>query len=432
MDGINVSMHPETVAVLADLKKTVEKSSTTRATRAIRHKAEHQSLRQSISAPNPLALTDGNRRKSSRAKPSDKERENIAQQQEGITVHDDGTVDITVTDTSEQSVDGPALSQWAMLEKYLDAKFSNLERQNAEIIQQNLELRQGLLQSQQRVEELQICVHQLQEQNFTGLKTPYLQAAMQGATTPEKPILMPPKAEELFCTIDFSRVEGNEVNIATMRKKIEGEIQKGENKSFQCKAITRDHRTPHRVRVLCRSEEELDIVKQAANTTAVEGTRILRDQLYPVKVDNVRANAVLFGGNIREDLIARLNDSNNTQISKVSWLSSRNAGKAYGSMVVFFTKGSEAQRFLQESFITVGGESASVRVFEPATALPRCYNCQGIGHKAYGCKERQRCGNCAQYGHEFKSCVAEPKCVTCSGPHTVMSRHCPKRAVNLV
>ena len=75
MDGINVSMHPETVAVLADLKKTVEKSSTTRATRAIRHKAEHQSLRQSISAPNPLALTDGNRRKSSRAKPSDTERE---------------------------------------------------------------------------------------------------------------------------------------------------------------------------------------------------------------------------------------------------------------------------------------------------------------------------------------------------------------------
>ena len=97
MDGIDVSMHPETVVVLANLRKTVEKSSnTTRATRAIRHKAENQSLRQK--ALTPIA---GNRRKSIRAKPSSKEKENVAQQQEGITVHDDGTVDITDVSTDD-------------------------------------------------------------------------------------------------------------------------------------------------------------------------------------------------------------------------------------------------------------------------------------------------------------------------------------------
>ena len=206
------------------------------------------------------------------------------------------------------------------------------------------------------------------------------------------------------------------MEIAALRKKIEEVVQKGENKTFQCKAVTRDHRSQDRVRVLCRNEEELEAVKQAAIATAVEGARVLRDQLYPVKVNNARANAVLSGGTIREDLLASLNDSNKTQISKVSWLSSRHAGKAYGSMVVFFTKGSEAERFLREGFIIVGGESASVRVFEPSTALPRCYNCQGIGHKAYRCKERQRRGNYAQYGHEFKSCFAEPKCVICVLP----------------
>ena len=152
-------------------------------------------------------------------------------------------------------------------------------------------------------------------------------------------------------------------------------IQKGENKTFQCKAIIRDYHSQDRVRVLCRNKEELKAVKQAAVTTVIVGARLLKDQLYPVKVDNAQANAVLSGGTIREDLMANLNDSNKTQISKVSWLSSRRAGKAYRSIVIFSTKGSEAERFLCKGFIIIGGESASIRVFEPSTALPRCYNC---------------------------------------------------------
>ena len=304
---------------------------------------------------------------------------------------------------------------------------------NIEIIQQNDKLNQSLTQSQQRIEELQVKIHQLQEQNAAGSSS-YLQAALQGAkiTTPQESTksLTAPRAEELFCTIDFSRSRDEEkaIDMVALRKKVEEEIQKSEgDKLFQCRAITRDRRTQHRVRILCRNEEELDKVKEAATVTATEGARVLRDQLYPIKVNNVRADAVLLNGSIREDLITLLNDSNKTEVSKVSWLSSRNAGKAYGSMVIFFTKGSQAERFLREGFITVGGESAYVRVFEPSSALPRCYNCQEIGHKAYCCKKIQRCGNCGQSGHDFKDCHTEPKCVTCSGPHTVMSRHCPKR-----
>ena len=198
MNGIDVSMHPETVAVLTDLKRTVEKSNATRATRAIRHKAENQALRQSISSLNPLTPTDGNRRKSSRAKPlTNKEKDNVAQQQEGITIHDDGTVDIVDVNASKQPTDGSILSQWSIIQQYLDSKFLNLERQNeeihrqnAEILQQNNELKQGLVQSQQRVKELEIHVHQLQEQNSTG--APYLQAALRGSgATPKGPTIQP-------------------------------------------------------------------------------------------------------------------------------------------------------------------------------------------------------------------------------------------------
>ena len=42
--------------------------------------------------PMPLTLTDGNKRKSTRAKPLSKEKENIAQRQEGLGTDEDGDI----------------------------------------------------------------------------------------------------------------------------------------------------------------------------------------------------------------------------------------------------------------------------------------------------------------------------------------------------
>ena len=129
-------------------------------------------------------------------------------------------------------------------------------------------------------------------------------------------------------------------------------------------------------------------MKKAATEITTEGARILRDQLYPVKVNNARTDAVLQpNGDIKENIISALNDSNKTQVAKVSWLSSRHVRKAYGSMVIFIKKRSEAERLLDEGFITVSRELASVRVFKPNLGPPRCYNCQSAGHKAFSCKE---------------------------------------------
>ena len=55
--------------------------------------------------------------------------------------------------------------------------------------------------------------------------------------TPEGPTaqLIAPKAGKLFYTINSSRAKGGEraVNMVELRKKVEEEIQKGENKTFQ-------------------------------------------------------------------------------------------------------------------------------------------------------------------------------------------------------
>ena len=119
-----------------------------------------------------------------------------------------------------------------------------------------------------------------------------------------------------------------------------------------------------------------------------------------------------------------LNDSNKTQVAKVSWLSSWYTRKVYGFMVVFLKKRSEAERLLNKGFITVGGESALVCVFEPNFGPPRCYNCQSAGHKVFSYKEVQKYGNCAQVGYGWNNYkVSESKCAIYLGPHAVTSRN---------
>ena len=193
-----------------------------RVTRASQHKAENQRLRQNskgASSLKPLAPTDGNRRTSSRAKPlTAKERHNVAQQQADITILDKGTVE--VMDTS--GTDDAAIAVWLTMRQYLDDRLSRLEqqneeikqqnmeikKQNAEIILQNNELKQDLTQYRQQVEELEIRVHQVQERNSIGLGA----SIPSTAAMSEKNVLTPPKADELYCTIDFSRAsEGEEI-----------------------------------------------------------------------------------------------------------------------------------------------------------------------------------------------------------------------------
>jgi hypothetical protein len=48
-----------------------------------------------------------------------------------------------------------------------------------------------------------------------------------------------------------------------------------------------------RIKVTCKDETELQRVKKAIKKTAVMGAWALRDQLYPVKVDNANQIAIL-------------------------------------------------------------------------------------------------------------------------------------------
>jgi ribosomal protein S9 len=96
--------------------------------------------------------------------------------------------------------------------------------------------------------------------------------------------------DTLYCTVDTSRVEEEDKSKAQpgeIRQAIEQELRKSEDrKTWRCVAVTKDPRNTARTRITCRNEAELQLVKEAAEKSAVAGARILRDQLYPVKIDN--------------------------------------------------------------------------------------------------------------------------------------------------
>jgi hypothetical protein len=101
--------------------------------------------------------------------------------------------------------------------------------------------------------------------------------------------------DKLYCTVDTSRVEEEDlskVQPAAVRQAIEKEMRTMTDQSnWRCTTVIKDPRNTARIRVTCRDETELQLVKQAAEKIAAPGVRVLRDQLYPVNVDN--ANRII-------------------------------------------------------------------------------------------------------------------------------------------
>ena len=164
----------------------------------------------------------------------------------------------------------------------------------------------------------------------------------------------------------------------------------------------------------------------AAERAKVAGARVLRDQLYPIKIDNANRTAILEeNGQLRPGVVDMMEKENEVKNAKVSRLSRKDSGKAYGSMVVYVSKGSDAIRLLQGQYFQVAGQSAFTQVFEPRRGQTQCYRCQEVGHKAYSCTKARVCARCAQEGHHHSEFQTEvPKCAACGAPHESFSRHC--------
>jgi predicted nuclease of restriction endonuclease-like (RecB) superfamily len=237
-----------------------------------------------------------------------------------------------------------------------------------------------------------------------------------------------PPIDRLYCTVDVSRArdEGEGPTAGTIRAAIEKDVRTNEKReNWRCRAVTVDQRNQDRIKIACRNEDEHEMVKKAAEQIGA-GTRVLRDELYPIRVDTVKRTAVLDENNeIKTGATEAFSMENETTVAKISWLSKKDVPKAYGSMVVYVTKISDARRLVAEGFFHAGGESGTTRTFEHRPRPEHCYNCQAMGHKAYQCKNTQKCARCAKEGHRHRDCrEAMPRCVPCGGPHESFSKNC--------
>jgi hypothetical protein len=238
--------------------------------------------------------------------------------------------------------------------------------------------------------------------------------------------------DTLYCTIDTSKMADNEnerMSAGRIRAVVETEIRTMEgHMHWRCRAVTVDPKNTNRIRVACRDEAEHQLVKRVAEAKIGTGARVLRDELYPIKVDSVNKAAVLDEKDeIRVGAAAAFSEENEVAVAKIAWLSRKGSAKAYGSMIVYLTKGTDAQRLLADGFFHAGGESGVTSVFEYRPRPMQCYNCQDIGHKAFQCKNGQRCARCAMEGHRHSNCAQTvPKCVPCGGPHESYSKSCQK------
>ncbi|OJJ65729.1 hypothetical protein ASPBRDRAFT_489104 [Aspergillus brasiliensis CBS 101740] len=235
--------------------------------------------------------------------------------------------------------------------------------------------------------------------------------------------------DTLYCTIDTSKMadtDNERPSAGPIRTAVETEIWAMENyTSWRCRAVTVDPKNTNRIRIACRDEAEHQLVKKVAETKVGAGARVLRDELYPIKVDSVNRTAVLDeNGDIRAGAAAAFGEENEASIAKIAWLSRKENAKAYGSMVVYLTKGSDARRLLADGFFHAGGESGVTSTFEYRPRPMQCYNCQEIGHKAFQCKNAQKCAKCAAEGHHHSSCNQMiPKCIPCGCPHESYSKN---------
>ena len=126
--------------------------------------------------------------------------------------------------------------------------------------------------------------------------------------------------------------ENERISAGPIRATIETEIRTMEDHThWRCRAVTVDQENTNRIRIACRDEAEHQLVKKVAEAKIGAGARVLRDELYPIKVDSVKRAAVLDENDeILAGAAAALSEENETTVAKIAWLSSKEARSPMG------------------------------------------------------------------------------------------------------
>lgn len=122
-------------------------------------------------------------------------------------------------------------------------------------------------------------------------------------------------------------------------------------------------------------------------------------------------------GRILESARRALGEENNCTIAKIGWLSKKDSGKLYESMVVHFISKTQVDKFVEQGLFKVGDESTYTDMWHDTNpSEKRYFNCQQFGHRSEGSTRPTVCGNCAALGHTHVQCDNSiSTCANCQG-----------------
>ena len=141
--------------------------------------------------------------------------------------------------------------------------------------------------------------------------------------------------DTLYCTIDTSEMAANEnerMSAGPIRAAVETEIRAMEGHThWRCRAVTVDPKNTNRIRIACRDEVEHQLVKKVAEGKIGAGARVLRDELYPIKVDSANKTTVLDEkGELRAGVAAAFSKENEATVARLHGSAKRTVQRHMG------------------------------------------------------------------------------------------------------
>jgi hypothetical protein len=109
------------------------------------------------------------------------------------------------------------------------------------------------------------------------------------------------------------------MSAGTVRAAVEKEMRTMEtHRSWRYRAVTANHTIQSRIRIACRDEDKQELIKRAAEKIGA-GSRVLRDKLFLVKINNVKRTAVLDKKDeIRAGVAEAFSEENRTTVAKIA------------------------------------------------------------------------------------------------------------------
>lgn len=132
--------------------------------------------------------------------------------------------------------------------------------------------------------------------------------------------------------------------------------------------------------------------------------------------------------NDKENSIWRISQDNGFAskghcIEEIAWLKKRDLPFGHSATLgIWFNSAEAAEQAIQHGLVF--GQSF-VSTIEPyQSQQKRCFRCQGLGHMAWNCKEKERCGNCCGQ-HSRRDCIGTAlQCADCGEAHPTGSATC--------